>query len=357
MSRIQPPFLVSYAITQRCNLKCKHCYSDATETFAPDELSTHESKKLIDELAGWGVKLLIFDGGEPLCRDDFFEIASYASAKGLRVVVGSNGTLIDKSVAAKMRQSGIQAVAISIDGAKPETHDCFRGEEGSFNKAMEGVKACREADLPFQFNIVIRKESLPEIPDILKLALNEGAIAVELFDLVQVKRVKEQCLEEVLSPDERRRIMEWLAETQADYPLIIRVPACPMYPLILKERNIRPKHFHATLLHRIPYYGRGCAAGMPNGYITILPNGDVIPCMLLQINLGNIRERSITEIWNNSPILSKLRCRDLLEGACKECLHRDECAGCRGRAYEETRNLLASDPGCWLMTLKDNQST
>lgn len=346
-----PPFLVSYAITRRCNLKCKHCYSDASEAPAPDELSTPASKKILDEIADWGIRLLILDGGEPLCREDFYEIVRHASARGLRVVVGSNGTLIDGATAARMREAGVQAVAISIDGVRPETHDPFRGEEGAFDRAMAGVRACREAGLPFQFNVVVRRRSLAEVPDILRLAVDSGAMAAEFFDLVQVKRVKQECPEEVLNTDERRRVMEMLAEAQTDCPITIRVPACPMYPLILKEKDIRPKHFSASLLHRIPYYDHGCAAGMPSGYITILPNGDVIPCMLLQVKLGNLREESITRVWDESPVLAQLRARNLLEGECGRCIRRDVCAGCRGRAYEETGNLLSSDPGCWLQPL------
>lgn len=343
-----PPYLVSYSITRKCNLKCKHCYSDAMETQAPDELSTVEAKGVLDDLSKWGIRLLIFDGGEPLCRDDFFEIAKYASEKGMRTVVGSNGVLIDVEVAHRMKAAGIQMVQISIDGAKPETHDSFRGEEGTFHKAMHGVKACKEAGLPFQFGMVIRKQSLPEVPDMLKLAVESGANAAEFFDLVQLPRVKQNCPEEILSLSERKNVMEWLAEAQRDCPIVIRVPGSPMYTLILKERNIQPKHFPAHMLRRIPYYERGCAAGMPNGYITILPNGDVIPCMLLQPRLGNIREKSIINIWDESPTLSKLRSRSLLEGKCGKCSHRDICAGCRGRTYEETGNLLSSDPGCWL---------
>jgi len=346
--KTRPPFLVSYAITWKCNLKCKHCYTDATDKPESDELSLTESKMLLDVLAGWGISLLILDGGEPLCRDDFFEIVKHASDKGLRVVVGSNGTLIDKSTAVKMLKSGVKTVAISIDGARPETHDVFRGEEGAFHRAMDGVKACRDVGLPFQFGTVIRKRSIPEIPDILRLAVESGANAAEFFDLIQVDRVKKECLDDILSTVERRNIMEWLAEAQIDCPIPIRTPGCPMYPLILKEKNIKPKHFPAHLLRRIPYYERGCAAGMPNGYITILPNGEVTPCMLLQARLGNIREEDITKIWEESPVLSKLRSRELLEGECGKCLHRNVCSGCRGRAYEETANMLASDPGCWL---------
>jgi radical SAM protein with 4Fe4S-binding SPASM domain len=347
---IPPPYLISYAITRKCNLKCKHCYSEATEEPTPDELSTEEAKKLLDDITNWGVKLLIFDGGEPLYRDDFFDIARHTSAKGLRVVIGSNGTLINADIAKRLKSSGIMAVQISIDGAEAQSHDWFRGETGSFNKALEGAIACKKAGLPFQFGMTIRRGTLDQIPDMLKLAIEFGAIAAEFFDLIQIPRVKKEIPNEVLTPYERKEIMKWLAEAQTDCPIIIRVPGCPMYTLILQEKNIQPKHFPANLLKRIPYYGRGCAAGMPNGYLTILPNADVIPCMLLQVKLGNVREESITQIWENSQILAKLRDRNLLEGECNRCIYRDKCAGCRGRAYEVTDNILSTDPGCWINT-------
>jgi MoaA/NifB/PqqE/SkfB family radical SAM enzyme len=265
---VPPPFLASYAITKKCNLRCKHCYSDATKDRAADELSTFEAKRLVDDLSELGVRLLILDGGEPLCRDDLLEVVRHATGRGLRVVVGTNGTKIDPSVATRMKEAGVQAVQISIDGADPKTHDSFRGEDGSFDKAMIGMRACREAGLPFQFGIVIRRSTLPQIHDTLKMAADSGANAAELFDLVQVPRVKQQCEDELLSKDERKSIMEWLAEMQRDYPIVIRVPACPMYTLILKERRVEPRHLPLEALRRIPYYGRGCAAGMPNGYIT-----------------------------------------------------------------------------------------
>jgi len=346
---ISSPFLISYAVTRKCNLKCKHCYSDATEEPAPNELSTGEAKRFLDDVVNWGIKLLIFDGGEPLCRGDFFDIARYASEKGLRVVIGSNGTLIDTNTAERLKSSGIMAVQISIDGAKAQTHDWFRGTDGSFSKALEGAKACREVGLPFQFGMTIRRGNIDEIPDMLRLAVDSGANAAEFFDLIRVQRVKREILGEVLTLDERKGVMEWLAEAQRDCPVVIRVPGCPMYTLILQKRDIQPKYFPANLLKRIPYYGRGCAAGMPNGYLTILPNGDVIPCMLLQVKLGNVGEESITRIWDNSQILSDLRNRNLLEGECGRCTHKDKCAGCRGRAYEETGNMQATDPGCWMV--------
>ena len=345
---VPPPFLVSYAVTGRCNLKCRHCYSDSTEEPAPGELSTEEAKRLLDDIAGWGIRLLIFDGGEPLCRGDFLELAAHASHRGMRTVIGSNGTLIDGDMAARLKAAGVMAVQISIDGASASTHDWFRGVEGAFERALGGARACKEAGLSFQFGMTIRRGTLDELPAMLRLAVESGASAAELFDLVQVPRVKRSAPQEVLFPEERRWVMSWLARFQEDCPIVIRVPGCPMYALVLQETGVRPRHFPAEQLRRIPYYGRGCAAGMPAGYVTVLPNGDVIPCMLLQARLGNVRERDIRDIWNRSEVLATLRDRALLEGRCGGCRHRDACAGCRGRAYEGTGSLMAADPGCWV---------
>ncbi len=349
---VPPPFLVSFCISNKCNLSCKHCYSDATENGLPNELSTAEVLGFISDLARWKVGLLVLDGGEPLCREDVFDIVAAASGKGIMTGLGSNGTLIDKATARQMVKAGVNSVAISIDGADPETHDAFRGQSGAFQQAMEGISACKAAGLPFQLGMVIRKQTASQVPDMLRLAVESGAEAAEFFDLVLAGRAKRECLDDALEPDQRRELMEWLAQSQVDCPILIRVPACPMYPVILQEKDIRPKHIPMNVLRRIPYYGRGCAAGMPSGYITVLANGDVNPCMLLQARLGNVREKSIIEIWQESPILAKLRSREL-KGECGKCSHRLICAGCRGRAYEQTGDMLASDPGCWLVSTAD----
>jgi MoaA/NifB/PqqE/SkfB family radical SAM enzyme len=128
---IQPPFMVSYSITTKCNLKCKHCYSSSVEQAAPDELSTEEALLLVDDLSRWGIGLLIIDGGEPLCREDLLDIVRYASSKGIRTTIGSNGTLIDEAMARKMVTASVMAVAISVDGADAITHDSFRGVAGA----------------------------------------------------------------------------------------------------------------------------------------------------------------------------------------------------------------------------------
>jgi radical SAM protein with 4Fe4S-binding SPASM domain len=345
--QVGPPFIVSYSITTKCNLRCKHCYSDSVEA-APDELSTEEALRFMDDLSRWGIRLLVIDGGEPLCRPDVLDIVKYASSKGIRTTVGSNGTLIDEAMARKMLDAGVKAVAISVDAADANTHDSFRGMTGAFEQTIRGMEACRATGLPFQLNMVIRKETMSQLDDMLRLAVESGANAAEFFDLVAAGRAKRESSKQLLDLNERKRAMEWLAEAQEDCPIVIRVPACPMYPILLQEKHIQPKLFPPAMLQRIPYYGRGCAAGMPMGYVMVACNGEVNPCMLLQINLGNIREQGIISIWEDSPALAQLRQRELLKGKCGGCSYRITCSGCRGRAYEETGDMMAADPGCWL---------
>ena len=129
--QMQPPFMVSYSITTKCNLKCKQCYSSSVEQAAPDELSTKEAFKLVDDLSEWGIGLLIIDGGEPLCREDLLDILKYASSKGIRTTIGSNGTLIDEEMAGKLVDAGVMAVAVSVDGADAPTQDTLRGIDGA----------------------------------------------------------------------------------------------------------------------------------------------------------------------------------------------------------------------------------
>lgn len=346
---ILPPFMVSYSITTKCNLKCKHCYSSSVDKAAPGELTTEEALRLIDDLSVWGIGLLIIDGGEPLCREDLLDVIKYASSKGIRTTIGSNGTLINEVMARKLRDAGVMSVAISVDGADAETHDSFRGINGAFEQTFRGIEACRNSGLPFQLNMVIRKKTLSQLEDMLRLAVDSGADAAEFFDLIAAGRAKQECEPQLLSQDERKWAMEWLAQSQEDCPIIIRVPGCPMYPLTLQRKQIRPRHFSADMLRRVPYYDRGCAAGMPMGYVMIQSDGDVNPCMLLQVKLGNVKEQSLISIWENSPVLAELRQRDLLKGECGDCSYKVTCSGCRGRAYEETGDMMAADSGCWLV--------
>jgi sulfatase maturation enzyme AslB (radical SAM superfamily) len=184
------PLVLSWNVTRKCNLKCSHCYINAAPKEYTDELTTEEGKRLIDQICEVSHPLLILSGGEPLLRKDIYELIEYGTQKGLRTGLGSNGTLIDDSVAKKLKQSGIKTVSISIDSYVPENHDDFRGVKGSWRKAINAIEALRENEVLVQVNTTLTQQNYDEIDDIMSLAEKLGVENFHLFFLVPTGRGK-----------------------------------------------------------------------------------------------------------------------------------------------------------------------
>lgn len=182
--------LVSWNLTFKCNLRCAHCYIDAGEREGRGELSTNEGKMLIDQITEVGKPVLILSGGEPLLRKDVFKLARYASEKGLKVAMGTNGTLITDEVAKQLKLSGVRRIAVSLDSRVPEKHDEFRGVKGSWKRAVEGIEACRRNEIDVQINTTITQQNYDEIDDILDLAEKLGVSDFHMFFLVPTGRGK-----------------------------------------------------------------------------------------------------------------------------------------------------------------------
>ncbi|MCJ7560004.1 radical SAM protein, partial [Candidatus Bathyarchaeota archaeon] len=207
---IYAPFLVVWDFTHKCNLNCKHCYSDSGVA-SQQELSTKEALDVVDQLADFGVTALAFSGGEPLTRKDFFEVASHAVQSGLYVSVATNGTLLTKENVKKLKQAKINYVEISIDGATSRTHDEFRGVPGAFEKAITGLKNCVEADLCACIATTATKSNLEEMPLILDLAEEVGAERFTYFNFIPTGRGKE-LYDQDLAPEEREKLMLFLLD-------------------------------------------------------------------------------------------------------------------------------------------------
>ena len=189
----EPPSLrmIAWEITRSCNLSCVHCRAAAQYGPYSNELTTGEALELIDEIVSFSKPVIILTGGEPLMREDVFELARYGTSKGLRMVLATNGTLITPETAGKMMASGIQRISVSIDGKDAEHHDKFRQVPGAFEGSLQGLRYAKETGLPFQINTTITKMNLDQLDDILKLALDIGAVAVHIFLLVPTGRGKE----------------------------------------------------------------------------------------------------------------------------------------------------------------------
>lgn len=348
------PFLVVWDFTHACNLKCKHCYQRAEKPM-PDELTTEEAKRLVKELADADVVALAFSGGEPLMRKDFFEVAEYARSLGVYVAVATNGTLITKEVARKLKDIDVDYVEISVDGANAETHDGFRGVPGMFDRSIEGVKNCVEVGLFTAIATTATEHNVDEMQDIYKMAKDLGCKRHMIFNFIPTGRGVE-LVEDDLSPEEREQLLGQIydnlisggCEAFSTAPQLARFAleragAAGGGPLVSAHFALHGTHLSERTRLISEFLG-GCGAG--RCYCAIEPNGDVLPCVFMPIKVGNIREKPFVQIWRESPVLRDLRDRRKLKGHCAVCEYRYACGGCRARAYGYFGDYHMPDPGC-----------
>jgi radical SAM protein with 4Fe4S-binding SPASM domain len=311
------PLVISWNLTRKCNLKCPHCYINATTQQLKNELTTEESKNLIDQICEVSRPLLILSGGEPLLRKDVFELVRYGAEKGLKMGLGSNGSLIDDAAAKSLKEAGIETVSISLDSHIPEQHDEFRGVNGSWEKAVRAIKALRENGVLVQVNTTVTQQNYDQIDDIMSLAETLGVENFHLFFLVPTGRGVKIA---DISPAKYEGMIKTAFAKAAKHKLNVRPSCAPQFMRIAKDMGLDMRQWI-----------RGCIAGLY--YCRVYPNGDITPCPYLPIKLGNIREKSFKEIWFNSEIFKSLRDFNALKGKCGVCGYRALCGGCRARAY------------------------
>lgn len=338
-----PLRLVAWETTRSCNLACVHCRAAAHMEPYPGELDTESSFRLLDQIAEVGKPIIILTGGEPLLRKDIFEIASYGTDLGLRMVMAPNGTLITAENAKKMAESGIKRISISIDGSTEEEHDRFRGVQGAFKAAMNGIRLAREAGIEFQVNTTITKTNLDQIPRILDLAVELGAAAHHIFLLVPTGRGK-YISDQTIDAKEYEQTLNWFYDQMDKVPLQLKATCAPHYYRILRQRAKSEGKTVTFDTHGLDAVTRGCLGGI--GFCFISHTGVVQPCGFLHMDCGNIKEKTFSEIWNHSETFLSLRDYSRLEGKCGKCGYKRVCGGCRARAYEATGNHLAEEPLC-----------
>lgn len=321
--------LISWNMTRACNLKCRHCYRDAGFASA-GELSTAQGKELVRQAASCGFKIFVFSGGEPLLRPDLAELVGAAKEAGLHPVIGTNGTLLTRQYAQKLKEAGLAAAGISLDSLAPEKHDTLRGVPGAWQDAVAGMEACRQAGLPFQVHTTVFRWNQAEVEKITDFAVQKGAKAHHIFFLIPTGRAA-HAREEELDPISYERLLQRLMEKQRHSPIELKPTCAPQFMRLAREAGISVR------------FSKGCLAG--TAYCCVAPQGEVLPCPYLALSAGNIKEHSFTEIWQGSSLMTRLR-QERPGGKCGRCIYQAICGGCRARAFAETGDYMAADPGC-----------
>jgi len=359
------PHVISWNLTKACNLLCDHCYLladnvqpiDQTDTnlsgatpsqdipdfnqiqcgtaSTADELDTETALKVIDQIAELNPNLiLILTGGEPLLRKDIFDLSRHAAGKGMMVLLGTNACLINDKVATKLKDNGFSGIGISLDSIHPEVHDSIRGMKGSWEKAVEGMKACKRNGLEIQIQTTVFKRNYDEIPELVAFANDMGARVFNLFFLVCTGRGQD--ITDITSKQYEDALKQiYNLHNQYEGTMLVSAKCAPHYRRIAYEMNPESA--------LVKYYSGGCPAG--TNYCRITPEGNVTACPYMDTSCGSLREKSFAEIWNNSSTLNELREADL-KGRCGECEFESMCKGCRARAFVTTGDQMEEDSWC-----------
>ena len=387
------PRLIFWEVTKGCNLRCIHCRATATELSSPTDLPTERALDIIKQIADFGNPILVLSGGEPLYRTDIFDLARFATERGIRVALATNGTLVTKAVAKKIVEAGVKRVSISLDGADALTHDTFRGIPGAFEAAIYGMRNLQELGMSVQINTTIARHNAHQLPDVLEMARSLGADALHTFLLVPVGCGVDIANEQMVPPEEYERMLNWFYDRSKDGDIELKATCAPHYFRVVRQRRaeerkqaaaaaggdyravehgpaigptdmampgsdaiiFKPKGNHTG--HPTGHPGghpgahpdgmnamtKGCLAG--TGVCFISYDGEVFPCGYLPAVAGDLKKQPFSEIWNDSKVFAQLR-HDPLEGKCGCCEFRNVCMGCRARAFAATGNMMAEEPFC-----------
>ncbi len=357
----ETPFLAIWEVTQSCDLACKHCRAAAQPIAHPDQLTTAEGKALIDQIAAMQVPIFVFTGGDPLKREDLFELIRYASEKGVKVAVTPSATpLLTREAIFKMKEAGLVRLGISLDGSTPEIHDAFRGLSGAWARTIQAIEWANEAGIPIQVHTTISRHNVNDMDNLCALFEKLAIVMWNVFFLVPVGRGQ---LDDLLSGEEFEQVFGKIYELSQRVSFQIKSTEAMHYRRYLLQHNLEERkmgHGHPGGAARHEYEPgaptadaqsrtMGWATRRVNdgkGFLFVSHKGDVYPSGFLPIHAGNVRETPLKEIYQNAPIFKALRDTSKLEGKCGACEYKEICGGSRARAYAVTGDPLAQEPCC-----------
>ena len=337
--------LLFWETTTGCNLECMHCRRlNVSRQLAKNDLTTKEGLAFIDALTTTEKPILVLSGGEPLMRSDIFELAAHAIECGLTVALATNGTLVTKKIAGKIKNVGIDRVSISIDGKSAKTHDGFRKLPGSFDRALEGIAHLRAQDVPVQINSTVAKHNDDQLSGIYDLAISVGAMALHLFMLVPVGCGMQIADEIMLSAERQEEILNWFYDRSKTKTLQMKATCAPHYYRIMRQRAQAEGTKIDRSIHGMAAVTKGCLAGTSVCFVS--HKGQVFPCGYLPLEVGNVKNQPFEEIWEKASLFETLRRPELLKGKCGVCEYIKVCGGCRARAYGKVGDVLEEEPYC-----------
>ena len=338
------PIVIFWEMTKACALECRHCRAQAQPQRHPLEFTTQEGFQLLDQMVEFGNQpILVLTGGDPLMRRDIFDFIGYGLEKGLRVALSPSATaLMRPETLKRLKEAGISRISFSLDGAKAQTHDTFRGVQGSFQRTLECAADAVDAGLPLQINTTVTRFSYPELAALEQVFRRTEAVLWDLFFLVPTGRA---VTEDMLSPQEHEDVFHWLAKLSQESTLSIRTTLGQPYRRVLLQRDGSgsqepSKPAPTGMPTRMPTTNDG------KGVCFISHVGQVQPSGFLPLSPGNVRTDQLTHIYRDSRLFNDLRDPGLLKGKCGRCPFKEVCGGCRARAYAFSGDYLESDPSC-----------
>ncbi|MFX1451516.1 MAG: radical SAM/SPASM domain-containing protein [Promethearchaeota archaeon] len=367
------PIITIWSITDKCNLNCSHCYIH--KNTGNKELTYDEACNVIDQLYKAKNLVVGFTGGEPLLREDIFDLIKYISEKSMSTALATNGILISPSIAQKLKYAGLGYIQISIDGLE-QLHDKSRGK-GSFQNAIQGIKNCLDAGLYVSMDVVITKLNANQIYELVDLAKELKVQKLELLDFVPSQKAVDK-EHYALSPLQVEKFGYllcniWEKLMKENYPLTIsyknpifnkilaqRMPNSQVIPFFkggfpknaLKYFNFSERLSKGIFSEQTPFspFITGCESGVY--VIHIKPNGEVTPCPLNPRVIGSVKKNNIQDIWLHSPVLNEYRNLQF-EGECGKCIYKIICGGCRAKVFIFNKSLTKSDPTCILNNINN----
>ncbi len=346
------PFIVIWEITQACDLACRHCRAEAINYRNPQELNTQQGLKLIEEVNSMGTPIMVLTGGDPIKREDIFDLIQHGMELGMRMATIPAATKsLNFDLVKRLKESGLAQMALSLDGPNATIHDSFRGVPGSFDLPLKGAEYAHSVDLPLQINTVFSDYNFENFYDIAKLVRDLDVVFWEVFFLVPIGRGK---VLKQMTALQYEKMFEKLYGFSKEVDFIVKITEAPHYRRYVISQEMNKNNSDVELPGRLTRdFGPGNSIGRSpkgvnagNGFVFISHTGEIYPSGFLPVSTGNVRSDSLAEVYREHPLFHLLRNPDKLLGKCGICKYRNVCGGSRSRAYAMTGNVMASEPYC-----------